>query len=118
MRTARGPGRFDAPSALEALWPRLVASYAVDAEAAKYGPSRTFSAKATEVLLEHVSEQRCEAFDAVGQGRDLRFEAQGIIGQALTSDRHLLHLSVFPPAKNRPSNAGAGPGIQPPSRRR
>jgi hypothetical protein len=108
---------FDSPSTLEVIWPRLVASYAVDAEAARNEVDKTFSAKAASVLLEHVAEQQCQAFDSVGLGRDLRFEAEDLLGQALHVEDHLLHLSVFPPTTNR-HRAYLGPRIHPPSQRR
>jgi len=103
---------FDSPSTLEAVWGRLVASYAMDAEAAKDQAGKTFTAKAVEVLLEHVAEQQCQAFDAVGLGRDLRFEANNVLGQGLQVEDHLLHLSVFPPATDRPRWECLGPRIQ------
>ena len=109
---------FDSPATLEAIWARLAASYAVDAEAAKDQAGKTFTAKAAEVLLEHVADQQCQAFDAVGLGRDLRFEAEDVLGQALRVKDHLLHLSVFPPTSDQPRTADHGPRIRPPSRRR
>lgn len=108
---------FDSPSTLEGIWGRLVASYAVDAEAAKDEAVKLFTAKAVEVLLEHVADQRCQAFDAVGLGRDLRFEADDVFGQGLCVENHLLHLSVFPPPSNRPQRESDSPPISPPSQR-
>jgi hypothetical protein len=109
---------FDAPSTLEAIWGRLVASYAMDAEAVKDHASSTFTAKAAGVLLEHVAEQQCQAFDAVGLGEDLRFEADDVLGQGLRVERCMLHLSVFPPTINRPRRNCHSPRIHPPSRRK
>lgn len=109
---------FDSPSTLKAIWSRLVASYAIDAERDKEKTDKTFTTKATEVLLEHVAEQQCQAFDAVGLGYDLRFEADDVLGQALQVENHLLHLSVFPPTSERPGRTRLGSRISPPSRRR
>ena len=39
---------------------------------------KTFCAKAPEVLLEHVAEKRWQVSDAVGLGRDVRFEARHV----------------------------------------
>jgi hypothetical protein len=108
---------FDSPSTLESIWGRLVASYAMDAEAVK-GAGKPFTSKAAGVLVEHVAEQSCQAFSAVGLGNDLRFEAPDVLGQALQADGHLLHLSVFPPSSKQPDIQNPGPGISPPSRRR
>lgn len=107
---------FDSPSTLEAIWERLVASYTMDAESAADTPNKPFSAKAAEVLLEHVADQQCQAFSAVGLGHDLRFDAPNLLGQGLEVDRHLLHMSVFPPPEQR-QRGRMGPRIQPPSAR-
>jgi len=109
---------FDSPSTLEAIWARLVASYAMDAEATKDKGGKPFTAKAADVLLEHVAEQHCQAFDAVALGRDLRFEAEDVLGQALHVEDHLLHLSVFPPTSDQPRGGYFDPRISPPSQRR
>lgn len=109
---------FDSPSTLEAIWGRLVASYAMDAEAAGGKGSKPFTAKAAQVLLEHVAEQQCQGFNAVGLGEDLRFEAENVLGQALHVKGRLLHLSVFPPTTDRLRCESSDPCIIPPSRRR
>jgi len=108
---------FDSPSTLEAVWGRLVASYAMDAEAARDKGGKPFTAKAAEVLLEHVADQQCQGFGAVGLGHDLRFEAEDVLGQALHVEDHLLHLSVFPRGSDGPRAAHNAPRISPPSRR-
>lgn len=109
---------FDSPSTLETIWGRLVASYAMDAEAVTDHAPKTFTAKAAGVLLEHVAEQQCQAFDAVGLGEDLRFEADDVLGQGLRVEGYLLHLSVFPPIVNGAHEFGPNLRIQPPSSRR
>jgi len=90
----------------------------MDAEAGKDQAPKTFTAKAAEVLLEHVAKYNCQAFDAVGIGRDLRFQAEDLLGQGLRVEQHLLHISVFPPATDRSRGALFGHHVQPPSRRR
>lgn len=109
---------FDSPSTLEAIWSRLVASYAMDAEAATEKTDKIFSAKAAGMLCEHLAGQTCESFGSVGLGRDLRFQADDIFGQALDAERHLLHLSVFPRSDHPRNHRRMGPTIQPPSHRR
>lgn len=108
---------FDSPSTLEAIWGRLVASYAMDAEANPDKTHKSFTVKAAGVLVERVAEQSCQAFSAVGLGDDLRFEAPDVLGQALQANGHLLHLSVFPRTGDRPSRLGSMSPISPPSRR-
>jgi hypothetical protein len=109
---------FDSPSTLDAIWGRLVASYAMDAEATPDKTQKHFTAKAAGVLVEHVAEQSCQAFSAVGLGEDLRFEAADVLGQALQANGHLLHLSVFPPASDGRHHTRPELGISPPSQRR
>lgn len=93
---------FDSPETLDVLWPRLIASYAADAvRNANAESEKTFTAKAAKVVLEHIAEQQCQAFDSAGRGKDLRFEAEDLLGQALAVDSHLLHLSVFPTEESR-----------------
>ncbi|MFO7902803.1 MAG: ARPP-1 family domain-containing protein [Planctomycetota bacterium] len=106
---------FDSPATLEVIWPRLVASYAMDAESAQDSPGQPFSEKAAEMLLEHVAARTCDTFDAVALGRDLRFNAPDLLGQGLEVDNHLLHMSVFPPPDQ--NHGPRGPRIQPPSAR-
>jgi len=110
---------FDAPDTLEAIWPRLVASYAVDAErAGRRRGKGSFGVKAAEVLLEHVGRQACDTFDSPGLGCDLRFEAADVLGQALAVEKRLVHLSVFPQMPDQPRGARRSLRIRPPSERR
>ena len=108
---------FDSPSTLEVVWGRLVASYAMDAEAARGAEGRPFTDKAAGVILEHVEEQTSQAFTAVGAGQDLRFETSIALGQGLRVDERLLHLSVFPRTGDRLSRHRGMTPISPPSRR-
>lgn len=109
---------FDSPSTLEEIWGRLVASYAMDAEAMLDKTQKHFTVKAATVLLESLSSQFSHAFDAVGIGKDLRCETNNTIGQALYVDSHVLHLSVFPSIAPPSRTADGVPRISPPSRRR
>jgi hypothetical protein len=90
----------------------------MDAEATPDKTQKHFTAKAAGVLVEHVAEQSCQAFSAVGLGEDLRFEAADVLGQALQANGHLLHLSVFPPASDGRHHTRPELGISPPSQRR
>jgi hypothetical protein len=109
---------FDSPSTLEAVWGRLVASYAMDAGTTPDKTQKSFTAKAAGVLVERVAEQSCQAFNAVGLGNDLRFEAAEVLGQCLLAEDCMVHLSVFP--RERPRHPVKSPGLvmRPPSERR
>lgn len=108
---------FDSPQAMQMVWPRLIASYAIDAEAGTRKPGAKFSSKAAAILLEHLAEQTTEAFESVGLGMDLRFRSPSLIGQGLLVDRNLLHMSVFPPPTERQHAGQPAPRIRPPSQR-
>jgi hypothetical protein len=109
---------FDSPSTLEAIWGRLVASYAMDAEVAKDQAEKTFTAKAAEMVLEHVGDQKVVQFAIVGFGQDLRFETVDLHGQCLSAEDHLLHMSVFPRDGDLAARDRHAARIVPPSRRR
>ena len=88
---------FDSPSTLEAVWGRLVASYAMDAEAARDKGVKAFTAKAAGVLLEHVADQQCQAFDAVG--REIittRPTASSVIPPAIRAPATIMSASNVP----------------------
>ena len=108
---------FDRPETLSKIWPRLVSGYAMDAlwrEKEKAGP---FTAKAADVLLEHMAERDCNVYPSAGVGDDWRFEVEDILGQALVAEDVCVHLSVFPNV-DEDSDPSRGPRILPPSRRR
>ena len=108
---------FDRPGTLERIWPRLVTGYAMDAIGHGKDKPSTFSAKAADVLLEHVGEIECTPCPSVGAGKDWRFEAADIVGQALMANRTCVHLCAFP--NDEPGGREAtGLRILPPSRRR
>jgi hypothetical protein len=46
-------------------------------------------------FLATAAKSRQEKHLAVGQGRDVRFEAEGPSGYALVGNRHVLHTVVF-----------------------
>ena len=109
---------FDRPDTLSRIWPRLVTGYAMDAIGRDKDKPATFSAKGASMLLEHVGEIECTPCPSVGVGKDWRFEAEDVVGQALVVDDVCVHLSVFPNDKRRDQNAPRGPRIVPPSQRR
>ena len=109
---------FDRADTLERIWPRLIAGYAMDALIRPNDKPPTFSAKAAAVLLEHVGDIDCTPCPSVGLGKDWRFEADDIVGQALIAARTCAHLCAFrndARSAQRPPN---DPRISPPSQRR
>ena len=106
---------FDSPLKARGDLGRLVASYAIDADTASAQASKSFTAEAAGVLLEHVTDQQCQVFDTVGLGEDLRLEAADALGHVLRVEGHPLHLRVFPPIVNDAHEFGSDLRIQPPS---
>ena len=108
---------FDRPDTLESIWPRLVSGYAMDAIGRGKDEPGIFSSEAADVLLDHVGEIECTPCPSVGAGKDWRFEAEDVVGQALMARRTCVHLCAFPndDAGRREST---DPRILPPSRRR
>ncbi len=134
---------FDSAETMAVVWDRLVESYAVDAETtsrprrrmhmSEFGqrakarnhddtkddgppPPGAFTENAAMMVLETLAEQHAQGFDSVGLGQDLRFESDGLYGQALEVEGNLLHLSAFPPTddhRRRPPH----PRFRPPSQR-
>ena len=79
-----------------------------------------FTAKGATALLEHVGEIECRPCPSVGLGKDWRFEAEDVLGQALVVQRTSVHLSAFPNADLDEDREGRSrrSRIMPPSRRR
>lgn len=109
---------FDSPSTLQAIWPRLVASYALDAEVAREARAKPFTAKGAAEVLTHAAEQECVACPTVGLGQDMRFEAPDLLGQALVVEPCMIHMSVFPTKGSHQPGTVTRSRIVPPSRRR
>ncbi len=107
---------FDRPDTLARIWPRLVTGYAMDAIGHGENKPGSFSAKAADVLLEHVGEIECTPCPSVGAGKDWRFEAEDIVGQALMANRTCVHLCAFPNSESGRQES-TGPRIAPPSQR-
>lgn len=117
-------GRFvaldvlDQPETFKQIWKRLVTGYAMDAMRRRSRDYKPFTEKSAKFFIDSIGECEVSAFGASGLGRDLRFESDQILGQALVVDDVLVHMSVFP---NDEQNRAAGPRgrrIMPPSYRR
>ncbi len=102
---------FDAPETLRKLWPKLVASYAVDAiDRATAERPVDAPAGAVAAFLERVAAAPVERFPALGLGEDLRLADPRLAGGALFADGRVVHLAVF--ARESAGN-GHGNGVRP-----
>jgi ARG and Rhodanese-Phosphatase-superfamily-associated Protein domain len=94
---AVGPGvmgldLMDHPKTLQAMFPKLVRSYALDALEAPHSPAATGSEIAQ--LLARIGKADCPARPAVGIGEDIRLTGNGISGAALWAEGYV-HVCAF-----------------------
>lgn len=98
-----GADLFDRHSTLRQLWPKIVASYALDAlDTPSPGTAGTVSSESVEAFLSALSTADTETFAAVGMGEELRLMAKGLTGGALAAEGRIAHLSAFA-AENTPA---------------
>jgi len=87
-----GADIFEATSAFERMWSRLVQSYALDAMNAKGTPP---SLEAAETFLHAPHGSQWVATPSVGLGEDVRWEGKGFIAASLMWEGRHIHGSVF-----------------------
>ena len=89
---------FDSPRALEALLPKLVRGYAIDAidrRPATQKPARPVSRESVDELLKEVAQLEASRFPAIGSGEFWRLSSSAMSGGALVESGTVVHLSVF-----------------------
>jgi hypothetical protein len=89
---------FDSADTFRKLFPKIIRSYGLDALASRKGeradgpvPSKAQVA----AFLKRVADAKVAEFAGVGEGQDLRLEAEGLTGAALEVDDRVVHLSAF-----------------------
>ena len=90
---------FDRTETLQAYWPRLMRSYALEAETAR---ERPVSAGTAERLIQRTGAAERRAYPSVGVGQDLRLSGHGIVGASLVWAAAVVHLAVFRRHSNEP----------------
>lgn len=88
---------FDSLRTWAALMPKLVRSYGLDALDMSIGGDG-FAQPDPGRFLDAVSRARCTVYPAVGAGHDLRFQGDGIVGAALSTEQGIVHAVAFPAA--------------------
>ena len=88
---------FDHPRTWAQTMPKLMRSYGLDALDTGVGGDG-FATPDPRRFLDAISKATCTAYPAVGAGRDLRFEGNGIIGAALETKDGVVHAVAFPAA--------------------
>ncbi|MCD6390348.1 MAG: hypothetical protein J7L69_13125 [Desulfobulbaceae bacterium] len=117
-------GRFVALDVLDKvqsfkhIWNRLVTGYAMDALRRKSDDYKPFTEKSAKFFIDSIGDCEVSQFDSAGLGKELRFESDQILGQALVVDDCLVHMSVFPNDTENRSADPHGRRIMPPSFRR
>jgi len=101
-----GMDLFDAGATLEDFLPRLVRSYALDAIDVTEIDETDPAAEVVGDFLKRLAAAPANRFDAVGEGADLRIQAEGIAGGALEHDGRIVHLSAFSLAGTRHGRGG------------
>ena len=117
-------GRFvamdvlDRPDAFKQIWKRLVTGYAMDAMRRRSLDYKPFTEKSAKFFIDSIGDCEVSEFDATGLGKELRFESDQVLGQALVVEDSLVHMSVFPNDMQNRSEGPSGHRIMPPSFRR
>lgn len=86
---------FDCPQTYAKLWPKLAASYALDALAPVDERADGPALAAAHRFLSRVREAATERHPSIGEGEDIRLAAEGISGGALYARGRAIHLCAF-----------------------
>jgi len=84
---------FDQPGTAEALWQKLVRSYALDALEGEAALAVT--REQAEEALERVRKAHCEVYPSLALGEDVRFEGEGVVGGGLVYQERPVHANLF-----------------------
>jgi hypothetical protein len=82
-------------SAYEAIHPKLVKSYAMDALISRSGRDSEPSIDRARSFIEEVAQCEEKKFKSMGHGWDYRFEGKGIVGSSLVHQEKVIHLAFF-----------------------
>ncbi len=79
----------------QALHPKLVKSYAMDAILEDKQKSKISSSSKTRPFIEKARRSKEKKYKSVGQGTDHRFEGKAILGSALLYRKKVIHMAFF-----------------------
>ncbi len=82
-------------NAYQALHPKLVKSYAMDAILEDKEKSKISSSGKTRAFIEKARRSKEKKYKSVGQGTDHRFEGKAILGSALIYRKKVIHMAFF-----------------------
>jgi hypothetical protein len=86
---------FDAPRTWHTLAPKLIRSYALDALDQTDDPVPSDAAAEATMLIHALTSSQKSVFPAVGDGEDVRFDGDGVLGAALVALGKAIHVSAF-----------------------
>jgi hypothetical protein len=89
-----GADLFDQPATLVKLWPKLVRAYALDVFEVK-NPDSSVAAEEAERWVRSAAGAKVEQFSTPGLGQDIRLEAPGLAGAALSVEGQPVHVELF-----------------------
>jgi len=96
---------FATPATCRSLFPKLVSSYALDAlETMRPNRRHRRPVKAAATFWNGLNGAVYEATPSISLGEDIRFEADTLVGAALTLNQTPLHLCAFPRTSPRSSH--------------
>jgi hypothetical protein len=88
-----GADLFDQPATAEALWPKLLRSYALDALDTPEGA--TVERRQATRLFEQTRGAHAETYPSLALGEDVRFDGEGVVGGGLVYEETPLHVTLF-----------------------
>ena len=86
---------FDKSSTFDALFPKLIRSYGINALEAKQHVESAPSTEAAQGFLDSLSTGKLDTHGAIGLGEDIRIAETDAIAGDLIVDSHLVHLGAF-----------------------
>ena len=98
---------FDRCATLDAVMPKLVRSYAIDAMETEVESGKPAKKEDAKTFLGKLAEAEIQSYEAVGLGNDLRLLSPGVVGGGLAVDGDLVHLAAFA-AESETASSGSG----------
>ena len=86
---------FSREDAFQSLLPKILGSYTSDLTMNLTTTDTGDGVSTIETFLERFSGVQLAAYDSPGEGTDIRFEGDGITGNALICQGELVHISAY-----------------------
>jgi hypothetical protein len=113
-----GLDMFDHPETMRRFFQKLVRSYALDALDSAPGPSEAMCPELLISFLDQIATAQNFSDNALGLGKDVRFNGPRISGAALWAQDRYIHICAFASESEKPEHSSFWTRISRPSRRR